>query len=573
MGRFLGMKAICATLALVFGSTPAAGQQVSLESDERFYVAGDTATVSWSAVWAEECSVDAGDWQGPVPVAGSEELVVPLAGRTVLLTCGTRTRISTASLTLESESDELEADFTFRNDFESIRPGDYYVHSWSVPNAERCLVNGAISTNFGFVEDNPSTLGEYRTLIQCEKGLDMIETELVTVVELGEPDPMNVPGFVALVASRSRAFSGEPITLRWDSTAGNTGCGAGGGWSGRRASAGVQQIPAPQGPTPFSLNCGGRSVAVQLSGVELTPEAALAAEPRRPVIGANYTLDWQSSGARICVGTWAGQVGLQGSAAVTANQAKTFDRLECASGDGTARISFELEALETAPEDPQPVIEASAEAVERGQSIIANWGGLGIDECSTFGDWDVAIGPTGMATITPVRTGLHEFGISCAGDGGRETSSIELNVTVGEQGVPDPATDTRPAEVLLRSILEFGAVPDVIEAGEVTSLRWETTELDSCVGELDWEEAELPATGSMDVMPTGNPGTTAQYALICSGGDVEVVFLEQVAIIAGPEVVPAPEFQEPLGAGSLSLRWLLGLLAMSFLQARGRCRQ
>jgi hypothetical protein len=158
---------------------------------------------------------------------------------------------------------------------------------------------------------------------------------------------------VALTASPDSVAAGQSSQLTWVST-NATGCQAGGGWSGAKATSGSQGV-TPTSTTDYKLTCSGLggsaadSATVVISGTPAPPTVTLTANPTTITSGHSSLLTWSSTNATNCTasGGWTGTKATSGTQSVSPTSTTTYT-LGCTGTGGTASQSATV-TLNTTP--------------------------------------------------------------------------------------------------------------------------------------------------------------------------------------------------------------------------------
>jgi hypothetical protein len=216
----------------------------------------------------------------------------------------------------------------------AIAAGQTSVLTWSSSNATRCTAGGGWSGDQGLSGAHPvtPTATTLYTLACAGAGGTATESATVTVAP---------PPTLTLTATPTQIAAGESSTLRWTSTDA-TGCTAGGGWSGSRASNDSASV-SPTATTTYALTCtgtgGSASDSVTVT-VGAGPGLTFTATPSVIAAGQSSTLAWSSSNAASCTasGGWTGSRSVSGSETVSPTATTTYT-LSCTGTGGSVSRS------------------------------------------------------------------------------------------------------------------------------------------------------------------------------------------------------------------------------------------
>ena len=181
------------------------------------------------------------------------------------------------------------------------------------------------------------------------------------------------------------------------------------------------------------------------------------------------------------------------------------------------------QATGTTPElpiDPLPVpaptvnISVSAPAIVIGQTATLSWSASDATECSVSGAWSGSRNTSGSETVSP--TNNSTYSMTCTGDGGSASDSVELVVNIPP---PPPAVN-------------LSVSPSTIDEGQSTRLSWTSSNASSCTASGAWRGGRS-TSGAITVSPTSTTG----YTLTCSGAGGSAS--DSVTVTVNP-VVPAP---------------------------------
>lgn len=157
---------------------------------------------------------------------------------------------------------------------------------------------------------------------------------------------------------------------------------------------------------------------------------------------------------------------------------------------------------------PTLSISGSPTQLALGQSSTLTWSAANVNSCTASGAWSGSKALSGNETVTPSAHGTVTYTLTCTGDNGSITNSVNI-------AVPPAPT------------LTFSAKPTTIIEGDSTTLTWSTTDASSCTASGDWSGSQA-TKGNVTLVPAVQP-RTLNYVLDCSGlggsvhGSVSVV--------------------------------------------------
>ena len=444
--------------------------------------------------------------------AGPQNTMQGLAARVSLADTSAIADINTRQ---QQQDDALPPIVSFSADPAAIDAGASTNLSWASSNADQCSASGAWSgeqPTQGAFATGPLTNSTSFSLSCTGVGGISNATVAVTVGNQPQPDAPTV----SLSASASQIAAGDTVNLSWSSS-NATACTASGGWSGSRATSGQMQVGPLQASTSFSLNCAGdggsASDAVTVTVVTSTPAptVSLTASASQVNAGDSVTLSWSSSNANSCTasGAWNGARSTTGSVSVGPLQANSTFVLNCSGAGGAASDAVSV-TVNSVPVDPPSVsLTANATQVDAGDSVTLSWSSSNANSCSASGDWSGARSANGQQSVGPLQSN-STFVISCSGDGGTATDTVNVAVTAA-----NPPT------------LSLSASTTQVDSGQSVTLSWSTTDADSCAASGGWSGAR--ATSGQEVV--ANLQSTTTFTLSCSGTGGSVVEMVSVAVV------------------------------------------
>jgi hypothetical protein len=152
------------------------------------------------------------------------------------------------------------------------------------------------------------------------------------------------------------------------------------------------------------------------------------------------------------------------------------------------------------PPASAPVINqfsATPSTIDAGQSSNLSWNTSNATSCTAQGSWAGTRNLQGTMNVTPLANSAYT--LTCNGAGG--SASRTVNITVNAVAPPPPAPT-----------LTLSSNPGTVTAGEVSTLRWSSTNASRCEAMGSW-------SGTRNLQGNRNvtPPATSTYRLTCSG--------------------------------------------------------
>lgn len=276
---------------------------------------------------------------------------------------------------------------------DSVQSGGSTQISWTTKNATVCTASGGWTgtkaTSGSQVISNLQTTTTFNLSCVGIGGLTSVSTDVGVYIVDYFPDPVCPTGTtgtypncvttinpiptVSLTATPESVQNNQTTALTW--TSGNaTSCSASGGWTGTKATNGVQVISNLQTTTTFTLTCTGangekvsKSVDVGVYVVDNFPDpicptgttgtypncvttvtptpkptVTITASPNTVPYGGSTTLSWTSTNATTCVASnsWSGSKNTSGTTTfgIYVNNPTTYS-LSCTGLGGTTTAS------------------------------------------------------------------------------------------------------------------------------------------------------------------------------------------------------------------------------------------
>lgn len=171
-------------------------------------------------------------------------------------------------------------------------------------------------------------------------------------------------------------------------------------------------------------------------------------------------------------------------------------------------------------------------SVAEGESTQITWQALNSVSCRAEGTWTSETTPAGQITVGPLNR-TTSFTMSCLGkEGGPITESVTVVV---DSSPPSPSPS-----------ITLTASPSNINANESSTIRWTTSNADSCAAVGGWSNS-TSANGSQLIASIPNTNT---YSLRCTGPGGSVT--ESVNVVVN-NVPPPPAPSLNLSADDLMI--------------------
>lgn len=313
------------------------------------------------------------------------------------------------------------------------------------------------------------------------------------------PPPLAAP-LVTLTASQASVAPGSTTQLSW-STSNATSCTASGGWSGSRATSGIETVGPLSAAATFTLSCngaGGSGSASATVAVAAPPTVSLTASV--PIVnpGQPVTLSWTATDATTCIasGAWSGNQPLSGSFTTSGLNVNSRFQLDCTGPGGLTQASVLVSVNITPTLPPAVRLDAVPNPVFEGSPVTLTWSSQSVAGCQASGAWSGPQGTSGAFSTAPL-TSATQFTLTCvAADGSAVASSVTVTT------VPPPAPT-----------VSLGADRNSITLGTAVSLFWSSIEATTCEAGGAWSGAR-PTAGSLTLTDITATGT---YTLTCTG--------------------------------------------------------
>jgi hypothetical protein len=290
-------------------------------------------------------------------------------------------------------------------------------------------------------------------------------------------------------------------------------------------------------------------------GSHPNPILSFAADKTNYAVGEKAQLSWASTNTRFCVasGDWDGKFGTDGVFWTPPLDSAGTYHLKCSAKGGgvSATVQLAVTADDTRPADPPPEpdplpaptasLSAADGTVSEGGSTTLSWSSTNATGCEGSG-WGGVLDADGSLAVGPI-SGTTTFSVTCTGDAGSATDSVEVAVTAPEPLPPEPDPVPKPTVAL-------SAADTEVAGGASTLLTWSSTDATGCQGD-GWGGA-LSSGGSLSVGPIDRSTT---YSLTCSGDGGSASTSVQVTVIPAPTVSLSAADSQVNAGGTTTLTW------------------
>jgi plastocyanin len=515
----------------------AAAPRISFAADAAVVSSGASTRLSWATSDAESC-LASGGWSGEQAVSGSAQTGPLTSGTEFALSCAGRGGVVTERTFVAVQATVPEPrpepnpepapepepapvpepepvpapEISFNADRTSVDAGDSVQLSWTTSNASACSASGAWG---GSRSVNGSTIvGPLNTnvtfTLNCTgPGGQATASQSINVVQ---PQPAPT---VSLSSAASSVLRGSAITLSWSST-NATSCTASGAWGGNRPLLGNSSTGNLSATSSFTLTCSGpggtRSDNVTVQVLEPSaPTVSLAASRTSIDEGDSLTLNWSSTDTTSCSasGAWSGSRASSGTSTVGPLTSSSTFTLSCSGDGGSASDSVTVDVTPTPVDPPVVALNLASGSINAGETTTLSWSASNATGCTAAGAWSGSRSTTGSVSVSPNSTSTYS--LTCTGDGGSDTASTTLNVSVQAP------------------TLSFGSSEDLIDQGAGVTLSWSATDASSCSASGGWSGSR--GTSGSEFISGIDSSTT--FTLTCSGAGGNVVEMLTVSTLSG----------------------------------------
>ena len=421
------------------GNGPSKSPTLVFDAAPDIVVAGETATLTWTAANATTC-IASGAWSGEKTVQGAEEINLLIQASTFTLQCSGAGGSVSKTVTVTVTDPAPTMNFTANP--ASVAYNASSMLTWSSTNATACSASGAWSgdksTSGTFTLASLNTSGTY-TLTCSGSGGSANESVTITVLAPLMPT-------VTISANPAMIAYNESTTLTWSSTDATT-CAASNAWSGTKTTSGMQTLEALTSTGMYTLTCSGaggsvvRSVTVTVQPQSTMPTLIFNATPLTVANIGSTTLSWLSTNTTSCSasGAWNGTKATSGTQIFNSLTVDMTYVLTCSGGGGTTSQSVTVTVQAAAA--PAISLSANPANVAYNSSTTLTWSSTNAAACSASGAWTGSKAISGNE-IRAALTANGTYTLTCTGPGGSTNQSVTVIVVSGTAGTITGSVDS-----------------------------------------------------------------------------------------------------------------------------------
>lgn len=485
---------------------------VTLVADPTTVLPGESVLLRWSSEDASSCTGSGPPFTGSKGLSGSETLSGLTKGnKKFSLSCkgvGGTTKDTVEVSVTAAPTLSFTARATQIGESQSTQL------KWKATDATSCVASGdwsGLKGTSGTSQTNNLTSDKTYTLTCSGPNGEVSQTVRVEVVAAPE---------VTLDLDQQVVAPGEEVTIRWSVTDAQSCKASGNPFTGDKSITGGSETLSnlTRGTKRFRLTCrgGGGSTTAEAT-LQVVPLPTLEFTARKSEIkeGESASLRWRSKDATSCEasGDWEGPQSLSGSLTTAALSSDRSYTLTCAGPNGEVSETVAVAVI------PAPVIrlELSEPLVEPGEDVTVEWDTEYAQSCrASGGSWSGTKSTSGSETLRFSSTGRRIFTLSCSGVGGTREASVDLRV------FPRP------------EIVSFEADPLRVQAGQSTTLRWQTRSADTCVASGAWSGNQSLSSSGLKSAPLAQRNN--EFVLSCRNEGGEAVARVTVEVEDAPQV-------------------------------------
>lgn len=494
----------------------------------------NTATnLNWSTTNATDCTAS-GDWTGTKATSGSESTGNLISAKSYTLTCNGPggTAIGTVPISITSPVTVPTLNFSASSYF--INYDENVDLSWDSTNATACVASGDWSGSKALSDSqNTGNLTSTSVFSLTCSGTGGSITSIVTVVV--SPAPVNPPELTFTATDYDIAYASS-TTLNWSSLY-TDDCDASGSWSGSRSLNGSYDTGTLYSTASYTLDCDGpggtvtQTVTVNVGPNPFpAPTLSFSAASTSVPYNGSTDLNWSTTNADSCTASddWSGSKGASGTENTgTLTSDQEYD-LDCTGPGGTVSDS-EVVAVGDPTTPPVVTFWADTYNVVHNTGTVVRWNSTDANWCDLTqgGDTD-SVGLSGSDS-TGNLTSNTVYSLSCGNAAGTTTQAFTITVTT---------VGAAPS-------ISLWADDNPVNYGGSTTVRWDTTNADSC---------SMVGYGSVSVdgsMGTGTLYDPVTYTLACVGPGGSSS--DSITIIVDPATIPEDPPLVDLWADSYAL--------------------
>lgn len=496
------------------GGTPCPPEPtVTLTANPGTVNAGGSTTLSWNSSDATSCMASGG-WSGSRPTSGSSS-VSPTATSTYTLTCSGPGGSASDSVTVAVNSSPGTPAVYLSAFPETVTAGAAVGLGWATSNVTSCTASGGWSGSrplSGGTTVFPSTTTLYT--LTCSGPGGSASASVTVTVTSSNPS-------VNLAVTPPAIDPGGSATLQWTTTA-MTSCSASGGWSGSKPLNGSQQV-SPASTTTYTLNCTGTAPPSQ----ELARNGGFSGTVTEWTLTGSFFANSNFGSCNLTCPGYAYLSHSSGSLSLSNNLFGSMSQdINLPSAANSITLSFwvSISTLETSTTTPFDVLSVAAIDGQGTSHLVQTFSNLnaGGYRLTTFNLTPYKgqtvrlqfVGTTNATNGTVFR--VDDVSVQAAFPAQQYSKSATLTVN----SPPPPS-------------LVFTADPDLVAAGQPSTLAWSSSGATSCIASDGWS-GNKPTSGNQVVTPTA----TTTYSLSCSGAGGTVSSNVTVVLQAPPAGYP-----------------------------------
>lgn len=342
--------------------------------------------------------------------------------------------------------------------------------------------------------------------------------ELTAIVNKATLTRQSEPPTVSLAVENNIIAANDDVRLSW-STSNAERCIAGGDWIGEQDLEGAVTLTAVTASSQFSLTCIGpggsktatSDVTVQSTSLQqdppsqeppsqdpvapLTPTLLITASPASTTPGQSTTLNWTSSNTTNCVasGGWSGAKNSSGSQTLSNLTNTTQFTIGCTAATGDIIQSVTVTVVAQAA--PSVNFSSARSSLVSGETTTLSWTATNAETCTGSGAWS-GNKPLNGTEPTAALNATSTYGLTCSGPGGE--THVDTSVIVVAQNAPQ---------------ITLTASAQTIPWNSGVTLRWNSTNANSCASSGDWQDP-INTSGSQSLV---NLKGYQRFTLTCSG--------------------------------------------------------
>lgn len=312
------------------------------------------------------------------------------------------------------------------------------------------------------------------------------------------------PPEVSLTPDRTSVEYEGNVVLSWQAR-GTDYCIASGDWSGNVKRSGSKTLGPLTRDSLYMLDCfdKGEKISSSVSvsvGQPQIPVIRLSASPLSIPFDGTTTLSWSSEHVMDCQasGAWSGPKPAAGSEQVTGLSSDSEFILTCTGPRREVSDSVRVDVYEQGIIVPLVELNATPARVSYDGSTVITWNSSNADICRASGDWSGSKNRSGSETVRQLKSDSR-FIMTCSMAGDRGVAGVNA-IDVAVEAPPQP-------------VVTLTATPPRVVANGSTTLRWSSSNADSCIATGDWSGTRR-AAGTQTIRSLQGGAT---FTLRCAG--------------------------------------------------------